>query len=267
MINPVLGIFLSKELRELRANPQIWPGYLILPLIAVALPIIFLAVIPTSGAAVDPDLAGMLRLAEHDPLLAAFPDNQRLARLLTREAATIFLFMPVLLSGMSAALAIAAEKQQRTLEPILATPVSVGDLLAAKLLAALGPAVLVTWGTALVSVIATAITTQVRYGEPFWPGWAVVLVLVLLAPACGAAAALLGMRASIRAKDVQPAVQMAGLWVVPLGVIFASLLGRPSLRSVPVGVAAFAIVVALGWWLFRGNIRRFEREELLTRWA
>jgi len=264
----VLGVFLRKELRDLRSNPQVWPGYLLLPIIGIVLPIVFLVLLPTTPLGrLDPDLEGLLRLAQRDPMLAAFPEGERLARLLVRESGSFFLLMPVILSGMSAALAIAAEKQQRTLEPILATPIAIHDLLAAKLLASLGPALLVTWGATLVAMTAAAITTWVRWGHAFWPDWPALLVFGLLAPACGAVAALLGMRASIRARDVHAAVQSSGLWVVPAGIFLAATLGRPALRSAWAGVVGTVLVALLGWWLFRGNVRRFEREEVLTRWA
>jgi hypothetical protein len=40
-----------------------------------------------------------------------------------------------------------------------------------------------------------------------------------------------------------------------------------ALRSAAAGVFAVGVVAATVWWLFRGNVRRFEREEILTRWT
>jgi ABC-2 type transport system permease protein len=261
-----LGIFLRKELRELRHNPQVWPGYLLLPLIAIAFPVIFIAVIPGDVSSLDPDMASLMRLASRDPLIARYPEAERIGRLVSREWGAFILIIPMILSGMSAALAIAVEKQQRTLEPVLATPLSPQELLAAKLVAALGPAVLATWVSALLSVVGTAIVTSFKIGVTIWPEPAGILTMAIVAPLCGAASALLGMRASMRAADVHSAVQTAGLWVVPMGMVLAGLLGRPAMRSVAAGLFAIGLTLALSWWLFRGNVRRFEREEILTRW-
>lgn len=268
MTREVLVTFLRKEVRDLRGSPQVWPGYLILPILAIALPVIMLAFVPFDAPArLDPDLASLLRLAARDPLLAAYQPGERLARLLVRETAALFLIMPVILSAMSAALAIAAEKQQRTLEPILATPISDRTLLLAKLLAAVGPAMVVTWGAAAVNATGVAIVSSIRFGTPFFPGAPWIIAVFMLAPLCGAAAALIGMRASMRSADVQAAVQVAGLWVVPAGLVLVGLLGRPALSSAVAGVLASALVAALDWWLLRRNERRFDREEILTRWA
>lgn len=110
-MNPILGLFLRKELRDLRANPQVWPGYLVLPIVALAVPIVMLAVMPLDPtlAAVDPDVAAIFRLASRDPLLLAFPERERMVRLIIREVGAFYLLMPILLAAMSAGLAIAAE--------------------------------------------------------------------------------------------------------------------------------------------------------------
>ena len=55
-----------------------------------------------------------------------------------------YLLMPIVL-GQCRALALVREKEQRTLEPILATLIRDRDLLLAKLVAAVIPALLITW--------------------------------------------------------------------------------------------------------------------------
>jgi len=265
---PVLGLFLRKELRDLRGNPQVYPGYLLLPLIAILLPAVFVALLPTDPARMlDPDLQTLLRFATRDPLLAAYPEGQRLVRLIIRDVGAFFLLMPVMLSAMSAALAIAAEKQQRTLEPILATTLSDREFLLAKLIAALGPAVLVTWGSALLYLVVIAAVTAIRHGTMMLPGWTFLPSIVLLAPLAGAAAALMGMRASARARDVQSAVQTATLWVVPAGIALAAVAGRAAMRSPLTALIGAVVLAGVSLWLFRGNLVRFRREEILTRWS
>jgi hypothetical protein len=140
--------------------------------------------------------------------------------------------------------------------------VSDRTLLLAKLLAAAGPAVVVTWGAAMLNVIGVAVVSALGFGTSFLPTSAWLLAGVVLAPLCGVAAALVGMRASMRSKDVQAAVQVAGLWVVPAGLVLVGIVGRPALRSLIAGAVASVLVAAVDWWLFRGNERRFEREEI-----
>ena len=267
MIDPVLAIFLRKELRDIRRNPQVIPGYVLLPVIAIALPAIFVAVVPTAmGPGIDPDFVSLLRLATRDPQLSRFPESERLARLIVRELGAFFLLMPVLLASLSAAISIAGEKQQRTLEPILATPMSDRELLVAKLIASVLPGMVVTWGAAVVHAVVIGIVSAIRFGHPILPGIGFLVSVGLLAPAAAVAAALVGMRASIRAVDTQTAVQTATLWVRPIAIAVIGLAGRIAVRSALGGVLAAVVVGAAGAWIFRGNLARFEREEILTRW-
>lgn len=267
MTREVLWLFLRKEFRDLRASPQVWPGYLILPLVAIGLPAIFLLVFPTDAATIrEHDLAWLLEVARGDPRLAGYPAHQRLGRMVVRDFAAFYLLLPIVLSSMSAALSIVLEKQQRTLEPILATPVTDRDLILAKLVATTVPAVALTALTGALGAVLHAVISGLRYGSPFLPEPPLAVLLVLLAPAVGASAALLGMRVSARAADVPSAVQTSGLLVVPLGLVVAASIGRPAATSVSIGLAGSVVVGLLAWWLFRSNVRRFSREELLTRW-
>ena len=68
-----------------------------------------------------------------------------MARYLLRATAGMFLLMPIAIASTAAAFSIVGEKQQRTLEPILATPITDRQLLLGKLLASAGPTILVTW--------------------------------------------------------------------------------------------------------------------------
>jgi ABC-2 type transport system permease protein len=266
-MDPLLSIFLRKELRDLRTNPQVIPGYLVLPVIAVVLPTVFLAVTPSGvSPGTDPDIVALFRIATRDPALAAFPESERVARLIVREFSAFFILMPVILASLSAAASIAAEKQQRTLEPLLATPISDRELMIGKLLAALLPGVVVTWAASVLYLVSIAVVTEVRFGQPFVPGLAFAVSVGLLAPLAGTAAALVGMRASIRAVDVQSAVQSASLWVIPAALLLVGLAGRIAVRSVVGGLIGVVIAAGSAWIVFRGNLTRFEREEILTRW-
>src|SRR5215467_5752281 len=62
-----------------------------------------------------------------------------------RQFAILMLFVPIITALAIAAHSIIGEKQARSLEPLLATPISTAQLLLAKSLSAVLPAVGVTW--------------------------------------------------------------------------------------------------------------------------
>lgn len=88
------------------------------------------------------------------PEFADRPPGEAMIRYLLRGVLGFYLLMPVALSSISAAFSIVSEKQQRTLEPILATPITDRELLLGKLLASLLLAVALTWASALAAAIA-----------------------------------------------------------------------------------------------------------------
>src|SRR5262249_36740181 len=69
---------------------------------------------------------------------------------LARQWLPLFLVMPAFLPILVAAQSVGGEKERRTLEPLLATPVSTLQIVLGKSLSALVPALLMTWTAALV---------------------------------------------------------------------------------------------------------------------
>ena len=105
-----------------------------------------------------------------------------------------------------------------------------------------------------------------RVGRVILPTAGNLAGLFLLAPALTVLAALAGLRVSARFTDVPGATQFTGLVVVPVSLVFVAVIGRPAmaLPSVAVGGAVAGGLAAI--WLFASNLRRFRREEILTKW-
>ncbi len=92
------------------------------------------------------------------------------------------------------------------------------------------------------------------------------MALLLLAPIMAVVAALAGLRVSARFTDVPGAMQFTGLLVVPLCLVIVALIGRPAMMSPVVGLGGTVFLSGLALWLFSRNVRRFRREEILTKW-
>jgi ABC-2 type transport system permease protein len=266
----VLGLFIRKELRDLRSNRQLWPAYLLLPAVSVLLPVLLLTLLPLLA---DPTRVGrdagvdlLLQTVANDLTLKGDSLQERVARLVLRDIGLFYLLVGVILASGAAALALVREKEQRTLEPILATPLRDRDLLLAKLLAAVGPAMLVAWGSAAAGSLAGMAMALWRTGTLILPTPGNLVGWILLGPALAVLAALFALRVSARFTDVPGATQFTGLVVVPLSVVIVAVLGRPAMARPLVGVVGTLVLALLAVWLFDSNARRFKREEILTRW-
>lgn len=263
-------IFLGKELREVRRNKFILPAYLLLPLIAVALPVLFTLLAPELVKAgtqqKDPVVLAILRMVQTVPEFAGRPLDEAVARYILRGVLGFYLLIPVALSSISAAFSIVSEKQQRTLEPILATPVTDREFLLGKLLASLLPAVAATWAAALAGATIIDLFSWQRYGALFLPDRFWTVGVFLLAPLLGAASVLATMRLSAKMTDPQTANQFAGLVIVPFFLVGIGVFGKILTLSFAALLIACLAVLLLAAFLFRVNVVKFQREEILTRW-
>src|SRR5438270_10520091 len=96
----------------------------------------------------------------------------------------LFMLIPTVVPLTMAIYSVIGEKASRTLEPLLATPVGVGDLLFAKSLASTVPSVIVTW-SAYGIYLATVISIRSRAAAPAVtsPRWSLASGVLVPRPA------------------------------------------------------------------------------------
>ena len=139
-IDLVLTVF-GKEWREISSNRLL--------LGAVAAPAIIFAAIPTAIVAfIQVNDLDMSQLGQIESMLSAFPGlPPKLAAqgFIVTNFMAYFLLIPAMVPIAIASQSVIGERQARSLEPQLATPLAVSELLAGKVIAAALPAVLATW--------------------------------------------------------------------------------------------------------------------------
>ena len=165
-----------------------------------------------------------------------------------------------------AAYALVGEKMERSLEPLLATPVSDVDVLLGKSLAAVVPSVVAMWiGVALFMTIAD-LKARGTLGYWYFPNTSAMIVMLLLVPLVATVSAEVSVLVSARASDVRSAQQLGTLIVIPFGAVYvASEVGVISLDSSSM-LALAAVLLAAAIALFFAAKAAFNREEILTRW-
>ncbi len=177
----------------------------------------------------------------------------------------LFLILPLMLPMMIASDSIVSEKVSKSLEPLLATPIEVGELLLGKALAAVLPAVLATW---LSYILYAGLTLPLVGGAVarVLVSWDWLVGIALLSPLMGLLAVGVGIIVSSRVNDTRTAQQVGGLLVLPLMLIFIPMfLGTLILTGLAflVGAVLFAVldvaVLIIATALF-------QREAILTRW-
>ncbi len=224
-----------KELREYRRNRSLLAAMAIFPLIFLIQPLAIMLSVPASSAS---------ELARYHFLL-------------------YMLGVPVLVPATMAATAVAGERQQGSLEPVLTTPIRREELVVAKALAVLAPSVaiaFIVYGVFLVVAVPLA-QPQVAPAILRTPD---VVVQVLATPLLALLTTWVGIAISTRASDLRVAQQLSLLGVLPVLLVTSLIAFDVIHATLGLGLALFAVLVvvdALGWRLVS---RLFDRERLIT---
>lgn len=202
---------------------------------------------------------------ERIPELASLSGNALIQTYLFHQFSLLLLLIPIVSATALATHTVIGEKQSRALEPLLATPISTLELLAAKTLTPFLFASILMW-TALVFYVLGA----AALGEPgVWQSLAgprLLLLFGLLGPLIQLASLQVSVIVSSRSADPRSAQQITALLILPVTIVFvAQLMGLLVIGPAAILLASLGCA-ALNALLLWGGVKVFARESILTRW-
>ncbi len=256
-----LAAIVAKEWAETVRNRLLLGTVFVLPAVFLFLPLGVLYVIGT-GPVEEQEVASYV---QRMPQFASLSPHEIMQIVIVNQFLFYFLMMPSVIPMTVAAFSIIGEKQARSLEPLLATPVGTGEILAGKAAAAVAPAVAVTW--ACYALFAAASFFLVS--RPVWlvilnPMW--LLAMLVASPLLAVLSVFVGIVISSRVNDTRVAQQVGGLLVLPvLGIGVAQTAGL-FLLSAWTFAATCLVLLALDAGVFALGVRLFQRDRILTRW-
>jgi len=183
---------------------------------------------------------------------------------LFNTALMYFMVLPVMIPVTIAVYSIVGEKEQGTLEPLLATPITDWELFLGKALAATLPALALTWGVFGLFLIAVGAMLGTLPGAILSLPW--LLSLFLLSPLLALFGVLVTMLVSSRTTDPRAAYQFSGLAVVPALVPLIVYSARQAAVNLFLVCLEGGLLVLVNVAAFMLVVRLFRREEILTRW-
>jgi ABC-2 type transport system permease protein len=257
---------MRKEWAEVFKNKIVLFAVAFMPLLFTAIPLILLY---TMGS--DPSMSGSLEgasdipasfLAQCDELTGA----DCVQYFLVSQFLLLFLIMPIMIPGTIASYSIVGEKTTRTLEPLLATPISTLELLGGKALAAVAPALAVTWGSFAVFIVgARCLTSNPQVVAHLVSGmW--LFAIFVLSPLLSVAGVSAAVMISSRVNDPRVAEQLSALVILPvMGLFLGQSFGLVYLNQNLVYWMALIMVLVDSALLYLA-IQLFQREKILTRW-
>lgn len=264
-----VGAVLQRELLEISKSRGL--------LMAIFLPPLFITLIPLVAVGFlgqflnsDPELsqgAGELgQLLQQMPELRDWSAGEVTVFIILQQFLTFFLMMPLIIPMSIAGQSIVGEKQSKSLEPLLATPIRTGELLLAKAASAMAPALAATW-IAYILFLAIGrfvIPSDRVYMALLNPKW--LVAMIVLAPLLSLLSVSIAVIISARVNDTRAVQQIGGFIVLPIVILgVAQTTGLILLNTVTFLLGAVVLVV-LDILILRVGVRLFQRERILTGW-
>lgn len=258
----------SKELADLRQNLAIFLPALLVTIIAVLMPVFVAVIVPAATGerlSDSGDLEIAVEMYKKDPAMRTLEPEAAIQTYVFQYFLIMLVLGPITSAMSVAASSVIGEKQARTLEPLLVTPITTFELLAGKLLGALFPTLALSVISIVLYLGVIALTAHSGvFGALLGPR--TLGVVFLIGPLAAMVALLLAICVSSRVNDPRTAQQLSIFVVLPIpGLLLGQLFGGIEL-TVPVilwiALGLFIVNIGLMWFA----IRLFDRETILTRW-
>ena len=231
-----------KDLQELSKNRYVFYSMLLLPVLLVTITIINIY----SAVNTTP-----VSLVEISILVSTFSE--------------IIILIPAIVSVLIGSTSVVIEKNNRSLEPLLATPITDTELLVGKALAPFIPAIILGYAAYGVVIPTVDFMTYPVFGIYILPTNMMLYQMVVMAPLVGLFGTFVALFISTKIKDVRAAQQVSTLAIMPLFlVLIIGSIAFASTFDLLVVLTIVLIGAVIGF--ARLTIRQFNRESILISW-
>ncbi|MDR2967959.1 MAG: ABC transporter permease [Methanobacteriaceae archaeon] len=178
----------------------------------------------------------------------------------------LYIMLPGFIPPSLASYSIVGEKTEKTLEPLLASPITDDELLFGKIIASFLPSIFISYLSALLFMLLINIFTYDKLHYFFFPNWNMGVILLLIIPFVILLSVEVNVLISSKISDLRTASQLGALSMTPfLGLYFA-------FQTYLIGLNLFNLLVLILFLvflvvtLFILTKSVFNREKILTKW-
>jgi len=261
----------KKDWMEIKRNWQVLAPIIIVPIIfSIVLPAIVLTISSTSTDTTSTgDFQTLIGILPTDvqAQLADFGPNQSIIYIMVLYFfAPFFLIIPVMSSSVLGSDSFAGERERKTIEALLATPISDSELLIGKILVSFIPAMLITFVSfGIYTVVVDSITYGMFNGMLLLPNLNFLIMIFGVTPTLALCSIGLTVIISAKVKGFREAQQISVVLLIPvLGLVFAQISGLlilgPLVLTALIGILAVVDIV-----VFYLSLQIFQREEILSK--
>lgn len=258
-----IKVILRKEWAEVFKNRMVIFSVLFMPLLFTALPLIILYT--TRGT--DSDLYDSEMPEQFSQYCPEGLNGAECFQVyMVGQFTLLYMMVPLIIPVNIAAYSIVGEKTTRSLEPLLATPITTAELLIGKNLAAALPAILATWiGFGLYALgAAILVENWLVLKSLFDPMW--LLAIFIAGPLLAVLSVNFSIMVSSRVNDPRVAEQLSAVVVLPVLALFIGQISGFLFLDSRMIFLMIAGLIAIDSLMVYIAVRLFQRETILTRW-
>ncbi|WP_390622721.1 ABC transporter permease subunit [Clostridium argentinense] len=264
-LNKIAKALIYKDVKDITSSKQV-----LIPMIIV--PLIFVIIFPTIVLLFlhfSPDSVKTLK--DFDSLISKLPQTyktltteQMVLTILTNYLfPSFFLLIPIMCSTLLGASSFVGEKEHKTMETLLYTPISMEELFKAKLLGVFIPTYVITLMCSIIFGIIINIGGLLYFHKLIFPNIKWILLILYLTPAVAILGLTFTILISAKSKTFQEAQQLAGLIVLPIILLVIGQITGILLLTNMVLIIIGTIILIIDYILLQKIAKNFTAENLI----
>lgn len=183
------------------------------------------------------------------------------------DAFSIFLIVGAAFVPMGiASYTIVGEKLEKSLEPLLATPLTDGEILLGKTISAFIPTLVSMYAGAVVFMVGTNVVAFPFLNYYYFPNWTIAVEVFLAMPAATVMSIEYGVIISSRVNDARSATNAGALMFFPFLIVYFVIQAQIITLDTNGMLLISGVILVIDVVLYFISTAMFQREEILTRW-
>lgn len=199
-------------------------------------------------------------------ILKKYPSVSEVTELMG-SFAFFFIILSALIPLYVSSYSIIGEKTEKSIEPLLAAPISDSEILLGKYISVLLPALAAIYIGGIIFLSLTDILTHGYIHYYYYPDWTFSAVMLLGVPLGSLYGSALGVLVSSKTNNVQSSYQLGGITLIPFIILYVlgeiGLVKLDSVNNILYIALGLLVAVILVYVL---NSRTFNRENIILNW-
>lgn len=219
---------IKKDLRDIIRSKNLFAVLIIIPVLfssvipaAILSAALFLDLEELAGSDAERMIASFMTQLNRESIAFETVEQQFVFLFLNYMLPSLFLLVPIITASVVAANSFVGEKERRTLESLLFSPVSVKTLFVSKIIGSFLPSLLVSFASFVLSGIIINSLGYQLYGQMIFPSANWLVLIFWLSPMVSLLTVLLNVLISSRVKTYQEAQNIGGVIVLPVVAMMA----------------------------------------------